>query len=431
MKKLTSMLTLVLALMILTSAVSVAEDAVLRMSWWGGDARHEAILKVIDMFEAQNPGVDIQPEYSAFAQYRDKFNIQLTSGGSADIMAVDAPWVASIVASGDYFLDLAAYADVLDMNQFDEFIVEGFCKHNGKTLFVPAGINGMGSLIDKEELAKFGLTGEETSFTWDDMLELGKKVHAANPDHYLSVVDSKQAALYYARVYLRQLTGTQLINDDGTMGCTREQLAEALSLVDTFYKESIFQPISIHGVYNNTMTQNPDWIDRKMFMILGRTSVMTDMSARLPKEDGTYETYGFIMPIMEGAKESGIEVRPATLYAASKDTKYPEIAAKFLNFMFTDPEAVKALEANYSIPASEASRNIANEAGVLDESALKNVEYSLANAGNRLNAWSSNSEVEAMFTEIMEKIAYGQYSDMLEAADEVIDRIADIVDSNS
>ena len=59
------------------------------------------------------------------------------------------------------------------------------------------------------------------------------------------------------------------------------------------------------------------------------------------------------------------------------------------------------------------------------------MEYSLANSGSKLNDWSSNSEVEALFTEIMEKIAYNQYGDMLEAADEVIERIADIVESHS
>ena len=427
-------LTLALALTVLLAVMpmnALAEDITLQMSWWGGESRHEAILKVIELFEAQNPGVKIEAQYSAFAQYRDKFNIQLTSGASADIMAVDAPWAAGLVANGDYFLDLAEYPDLVDMSQFDAAMVDGFCNYDGKIYFVPGGVNGMGSLVDLSVLKEFGLTGEETSFTWNDLIELGKKVHEANPEQYLCCVDSKQAALYYARVYLRQLTGRQLINDDGTMGCTREELAEALKLVDTLYKEGIFQPIAEHGVYNNTMTKNPDWINRNMFMILGRTSVMTDMSARLPKEDGSYTTTGFVMPIKEDAVESGIEVRPGILYAVKKECAYPELAVKFINFMFTDPEAVVALGATYSIPACENSRQIAKAAGVLDESALKNVEYSLANSGSKLNDWSSNSEVEALFTEIMEKIAYNQYGDMLEAADEVIERIADIVESHS
>lgn len=431
------MLLLTLAAMLLCTAMlplsspAESEKATLRVSWWGGDSRHAALLSIIDAFTAANPDIVIEPEYSAFAQYRDKFNIQLTSHASADVMAVDQPWVARLVKEGDYFLDLNEYAEILQLDSFDSFLMDNYCCFDGRTLFVPAGINGMGSLVDANALIPFGFDPNAETFTWDQLIALGEKVHEADNADYLCCVDSKQAALYYMRVYLRQLTGTQLINDDGTLGCTKEELAQALGLVDTLYKKSIFQPIAEHAVYNNSMTQNPAWIDRHMFMILGRTSVMTDMSARLPKEDGSYTTQGFVMPIMENAKESGIEVRPSTMFAISKDCKYPEAAVKFLSFLFTDPTAVEMMKANYSIPAREESRTIANEKNLLDPSALANAEYSLENAGNLLNSWSSNSEVEAMFTEIMEKIAYGQYADMNEAADEVIERIENIVDSNS
>lgn len=96
MKKVAKCMALALTLTVLLAVMpmnALAEDITLQMSWWGGESRHEAILKVIELFEAQNPGVKIEAQYSAFAQYRDKFNIQLTSGASADIMAVDAPWL--------------------------------------------------------------------------------------------------------------------------------------------------------------------------------------------------------------------------------------------------------------------------------------------------------------------------------------------------
>ena len=76
----------------------------------------------------------------------------------------------------------------------------------------------MGSLVDTEKLAEYGFDPADKTFTWDDLIALGEKVHAADSSQYLCCVDSKQAALYYARVYLRQLTGKQFINDDGTVG---------------------------------------------------------------------------------------------------------------------------------------------------------------------------------------------------------------------
>ena len=58
------------------------------------------------------------------------------------------------------------------------------------------------------------------------------------------------------------------------------------------------------------------------------------------------------------------------------------------------------------------------------------VNYSLENSGSVVNAWSNNAEVEAMMTEIMQKIAYKQYGSMEEAAQEVMDRIAQIAAAN-
>ena len=145
--------------------------------------------------------------------------------------------------------------------------------------------------------------------------------------------------------------------------------------MNTLFEKGIFQPIEESGIYENSMTQNPTWLNRQMFMILGRTSVMTDTSARRADESGNYTTSGYVMPQMEDAKESGIEVRPAALYAINASCEHPKEAARFLAFMF-------------------------------------------------------GSEVEAMMTEIMQKIAYKQYQNMDEAADEVFSRIEQIVASN-
>lgn len=413
-----------------TNTKKESGDAItLRMSWWGGDSRHEKLLKLIEEFETLNPDIHIEPEYSAFADYRDKFSMQLTSGAAADILAVDQPWVASIVAQGDFFMDLSGYKE-LDLEGFDPYLMDNFCKFDQGTLFIPSGVNGMGSLVDSKRLAEYGFDLAQENFTWDDLIALGEKVHAADPNQYLCCVDSKQCGLYYARVYLRQLTGKQLIDDDGTVGVTKEELTKALSFVSSLYEKQIFQPIEESGIYDNSMTQNPTWIDRKMFMILGRTSVMTDVSARRPDESGAYTTTGFVMPQMEDGKETGIEVRPAALYAVNKNCENPEAAVKFLSFVFNSEEGAAILKDTYSVPAREDLRAFCEENELLDASAVANVNYSLKNSGNVVNAWSNNAEVEAMMTEIMQKIAYKQYENMEEAAQEVIDRINQIVAAN-
>lgn len=397
----------------------------LRMSWWGGDSRHERILAVIEAFEKENPGIVIEPEYSAFADYRDKFTMQLTSGAAADILAVDQPWVSSIMAQGNFFADISGYEE-LGLEEMDPYIIDNFCREEDGIFFVPAGVNGMGSLVDEEMLAEYGFDKSDKDFTWDDLIALGEKVHKADENQYLCCVDSKQASLYYMRTYLRQLTGKQFINDDGTVGVTKEELAQALGLVNTLFEKNVFQPIEESGIYENSMTQNPSWINRQMFMILGRTSVMTDLSARRADESGNYTTMGYVLPQLENGKETGIEVRPSCLFAINANCRYPEEAVKFLSFMLRSEQGVELLKDTYSVPASEELRAYCEEKELLDPSAMENVEYSLENSGMVVNDWSNNSEVEAMMTEIMQKIAYKQYSNMDEAAEEVISRIEQI-----
>lgn len=99
--------------------------------------------------------------------------------------------------------------------------------------------------------------------------------------------------------------------------------------------------------------------------------------------------------------------------------------------MFNSEEGAELLKDTYSVPARESLRTFCEEKALLDESAMENVVYSLENSGNVVNAWSNNSEVEAMMTEIMQKIAYKQYDSMEEAADEVISRIDQIVASSA
>lgn len=402
-----------------------SEPVTLRVSWWGGDSRHERLLALIEEFQKENPNIRIEPEYSAFADYRDKFTMQLTSGAAADIMAVDQPWVASIIGQGDFFVDLSQYED-LDLGGFDSYVMDNFCKFDNGTFFIPAGVNGMGSLVDVDKLAEFGFDLSNRDFTWDDLITLGEKVQAASPEQYLCCVDSKQCGLYYARTYLRQLTGKQFINDDGTVGVTKEELTEALAFVNTLYEKKIFQPIEESGIYNDTMTQNPGWINRDMFMILGRTSVMTDASARRKDEGGNPTTTGFVLPQLKDGKESGIEVRPAALYAINKTCANPDAAARFLSFVFNSEKGAETLKDTYSVPAREDLREFCNSKQLLDQSAVENVAYSLENSGSVVNAWSNNAEGEAMMTEIMQKIAYRQYGSMEEAADEVISRIEQI-----
>jgi hypothetical protein len=49
----------------LTALPSMAKDVDLRMSWWGGNGRHQVTLKALEEFQ-QNPDINVKAEYTGW-----------------------------------------------------------------------------------------------------------------------------------------------------------------------------------------------------------------------------------------------------------------------------------------------------------------------------------------------------------------------------
>ena len=92
------------------------EPVTLRFMWWGGDARAEATLDVIEAYEKEHPWVTIEAEYGSSDGYQEKLTTQLVSGNAADIIQMGTGWMPGYVESNeDYFVDFNEYSDSIDL----------------------------------------------------------------------------------------------------------------------------------------------------------------------------------------------------------------------------------------------------------------------------------------------------------------------------
>ena len=71
------------------STAKEKEPVTLRFSWWGGDSRHEATIKAIELYMEKNPDITIEYEYMGFDTYYQKLLTQLSGGTQPDIVSVD------------------------------------------------------------------------------------------------------------------------------------------------------------------------------------------------------------------------------------------------------------------------------------------------------------------------------------------------------
>ena len=129
-----------------------------------------------------------------------------------------------------------------------------------------------------------------------------------------------------------------------------------------FYKrlqdENVATPLpyraSLGGV-EKPVEQQPDWVAGNWGGVYTWDSTVRVFGSTLPGKGKELEVGDFLT--LPGAKNSGMFGRPVHVYAVSKRSKQPELAAKFASFMLTDPEAIRILDNGVRMAASDPRRD--------------------------------------------------------------------------
>lgn len=395
------------------------EKVSLRFSWWGGDVRHEATLACIEAFMNENPDIEIIPEYSGFDGYQQKISAALAGGTEPDIIQLDQPWMASYMSQNpNFFLNIRDYQDTLDLSGFSEDFLNDFCVSHDKLISLPTGTNALNFLANKQVLEDAGITFGDTIY-WDDLLEQGKKVNEANPENYMINMDVG-TAFYITRIYLYQLTNKNLVNDDYTIGVEKEDFAKAFAFTKLLYDEKVILPFEESMIFKGSPADNPKWNNNQLGGWLMWSSLASQNT--WPEGDAVSLPY----PQLQGAENSGVLVRPSQVFSVSANTKHPEAAMKFLDFMFNQEVGILALKDSRSIPPTQTARELLEANGMIYPAAAQAVNLAMENLGTPESDLSSNSEVTAVMETITEKLVYGQCT-AEEAAEEAYSLLSDVL----
>lgn len=393
--------------------VSSDEKITLRFSWWGGEDRHAATIAAIEAYKQIAPNVTIEAEYQGFDGYEQKIKTQLAGGTSADIMQLDLPWLQELTSKGDFFLDLGNSSE-FDAAGFDQDFLNNFGVYNDQLVAVPTGVNSYCMIINKTLADKLGIQ-TDVEWDWDFIYEAGKKLHEEDSSKYLLLAD--HAALRQDIVtMLKQRTGAQWVNEDYTVGFSKEDAVASFEWLHKAMEAGVYQPIGESDLFFGKIDQNPKWINQEIPMAPSMSSTLLSLKNVLP--DGV-EIVTSLPVIAKDAKDTGVLVRPSQLFAISNKSKHQEEASKFLSWFMNDKEAAAILGDVRSVPPVKSSQEAAVAAGKIDAAITNAVELGLSHAGIVDNSVANNSEVQKVLEDIIQKVSYGK-STPEEAADELI-----------
>lgn len=319
------------------SATAWAETVNLRFSWWGSATRHERMIKAIHLFERQNPGVKVTPEYMAFTGYYDRLTTQMVVGKEPDLMMINWAWLPILSRQGDGFYDLYGIRSQLKLDEYSNESYKAGLVH-GKLNGLNAGQNARVFLWQKHVFDKAGISIPQT---WDELLSSGKVFEQRLGKDYYPLHLGLYDAILVAHAYILQRTGKPYVYaNQAKVGLSQD---EALDWVH-FYRRLFLEHVTSYmGASDNLESlgeQSPAWLAGKLGGSYAWSSLLPTRIAALPK--GARPEVGPFLT-MPGAKNSGMFGRPSSLFSVSKHSKKPELAAKLATFLLTSPEGVRTL----------------------------------------------------------------------------------------
>ena len=401
------------------TAASDDEPITLRFAWWGGDERNAATLEVIEQFEALHPNVTIEAEYGGNDGYHDK----LASGTAADIVQVDPETFPQYVSTGDYFVNYMDYSN-MDLSTFDENYIslEINGRYDGKQLGLPTGISGAGILVNQDLADEIGIDFTQ-AYTWDDLLEMGRKVREYDDSMYLLCANKEYIVNLIVFNYGKQLCGSTLFDKEtGELNITEEQMAELMQYVKKLYDEGVVAPASYQAAYGgDNLQSDANWIAGKYVSALTYISTIDVMVAA--NDSANYSMSQ--LPMLSGCTEKGWASNTPQVMAVTKTCEHPEMAVEFMNYFFNNETALATLGATRSVPPTENARKICSENGKLSEVTMEGANIAAAAGGTPNDKISSSEEAKTILFDAVETVGYGATTPE-EAASEIIDSLSSL-----
>lgn len=393
----------VLSLALATTALAgTAGAADLRMSWWGGDSRHQATQTALEIC-GEKHGHTISPEFTGWSGHFEKLTTQIAGGTEADLMQVNWPWLSIYSADGTGLADLTTLSDTIDLSNWDAAQIEAGSM-NGKLNGLPISTTGRLFAFNKTTWDKAGL---ELPKTWDDLVAAGPVFAEKLGDDYYPFEAARLDAALIITLYGTQKTGKALIDPaTNELAWTKEELTEAISFYKTLVDNHVILDWkSVAGAGNIPLHENPDWANGKIAGTYQWDSTYFKISD--PMNDGEELVYVDLLS-QDGQKTPGIYRKASMVFSISAKSDKQQAAAEVLNCLLNEPEGVAALGSTRGVPASKTAREQLLKAGAIAPIQIEAQARVINAEGPGIHPMMEFPDVRSAMQDNLELFAYGE-----------------------
>ena len=154
------------------------EPVTLSFTWWGNDTRTAQTQEVIAAFEAANPTITIEPQFTDWAGYWDKLATETAANDAPDIIQMDEKYIATYGGRGA-LLDMATLDGAVDTSKIPDTVLDAG-KVEESLYGVPVGLDGYAFIANPNIFEQYGVEiPDDSTWTWDDLADTAAAISAA------------------------------------------------------------------------------------------------------------------------------------------------------------------------------------------------------------------------------------------------------------
>lgn len=318
----------------------------IRTAWFGSVARHDLFNKLMDLFEAQNPGIKVVREYSDWNGYFDKLTTQAAGGNVPDVFQLTPLHIAEYAERG-VPMELADFvkAGKINLSDWDPKIVDTG-KYRDKLYMVSIGMSAPAMFANVDLLKRAGVAipgrdlsfDEFSAFVKEAQAKLGKDVwvlydSSGNFDHFVINIVQK---------------GKTITTADGKqLGFDKADVAEWLNWWDDLRQAGTVPPADVMAENGSKPWEDSMMVHQKIAIQATNGNQLKIFQQYMKDKVDILR-----LPTLPSGSSPYGELFTGVYLLIPKTSKHPEEAAKLIDFWANNVEANKLYNLEHGIIGS-------------------------------------------------------------------------------
>ena len=397
-------------------------DVSIKISWWGGDSRHEATQNAINKFMEKNPNIKVDVQFGAWSGWEEAMSTSFYAGTAPDVNQINWNWLESYSSDGKTFLDMNTVSDYFDLSQYSESALDT-CRLAGELQAIPVSMTGRIFYWNKTTFEKAGIS---TPTSLEELKAAGETFKTTLGDNFYPLAVGEYDRMILMVYYLESKYGKAWV-EGGALNYTVDEIKDGLDFIQELEDKHVIPSVAtLTGDGADSLDKNPKWMDGTYAGIFEWDSSASKFNSAL--NEGQELIVGDYFSDM-GSTQGGFK-KVSLAFAITENTAHPAESAMLLNYLLNDPEGTAIMSSERGIPLSAAALDTCQSQGLLDpmvaEANRKVLDWVSFNLDAKFEDSKLKGNPDGVYYDAIGGLSYKEY-DSAQAAQILYDGINSVI----